>query len=735
MPSQGTYLQAGNAQATLRRASLSPGFLKAQRQQMQNALNSPAAAKPRPNLSASQARQVKGLNRLAGFGKDATRLPRAPSLSPRPFVNTPAGQALARNASKLGQQASTAAGRVANSAPLRPITKRLPSSANTGRFLASPAGAGSLAAGLSLAGSALDDGRLSGAELGQAGVIGLATYGGAAVGGLIAGPGGAFVGSWLGGLLGQALGNRLFPEGENGPDGGEQGAPQQVHDWLAQNPGFYGWIQHHIWESGYESINGALQNSNPDHTFETGDRCDAGHGLVRLKNGYYDGCMSIGWLGPMASTSFYYVPPGGELPQAEPSPHYPQRNPGLYDGTNPDAPQQSPISNPLSPAFLIPAAVPFIPGPSPTLPKTGGLEGGPASAKPNLSPKPGTVPKPATTPNTQGGTGQQKPPPGTPTKNKNNCGCNQGLLSGIQGMLSNNGLTAANTGLLVKIDATTTGTAAVVTSNATGIVTTLTKLEALKLFLEKAWKATHADKIINALTLMTTLHNAAMISRDVGETMGYVVSNALAVVGIKDEHDNPLNISEMVGDSVENFIKSVVGEDVYNDTRTLWHKSNRVLQSASNIVWTIRSIHDTTQDVVEWTAENTGKIGNALKKFGVVGDRAYPWMSERVRAQDAYRNKLSRLFEGLESAENLASSLAQVTGDVREIQDEVSELGEARQRFSDAVTDLGPEDLPTVSPENTPIASADVAEVAASASPDVNIGTDGQRGSDPNDTP
>lgn len=633
-----------------------------------------------------------------------------------------------------------------------PVKPHLPAPASVGL------GAG-IAAGLDLGINALD-GEISGGDIASAAGTGIGaavgTYGGAALGALVAGPVGAAVGAQLGGAIGGLAGGfaarSLFPNTPGSPD---------PYDTLGdapftggQSPGVS--YRFDYFYSGWQTVR---RDKSGTYTST---------GPIRFRTDFYEASSTYNmeeiWLLPGSGGEVLFA--NSLVPKDEPQwliPSFSVTNIRRVDGQpdtggdpeglpEPVTPSEpNPIINPSvepqpQPLPWLPG-IPFLPmlppatNPPTKVPPTSPNGPGPLTPTtparpPNTAPKPAkppqTVPSanPIGDPNSKPNGNPAQQPLGNPdrTKKDSKCGCNKGLLSGVGSLFEKYGLDSAQLGLLTKINATT-----IATNGAVGTV--LAVATATKAFVETAWKATHADKIINALTLMTTLHNAAMISRDVGETMGYVVSNALAVVGIKDEHDNPLNISEMVGDSVENFIKSVVGEDVYNDTRTLWHKSNRVLQSASNIVWTIRSIQDTTQDVVEWTAENTGKIGNALKKFGVVGDRAYPWMSERVRAQDAYRNKLSRLFEGLESAENLASSLAQVTGDVREIQDEVSELGEARQRFSDAVTDLGPDDLPTVSPENTPIASADVAEVAASASPDVNIGTDGQRGSDPNDTP
>ncbi|EKV02341.1 hypothetical protein Lepto7375DRAFT_4567 [Leptolyngbya sp. PCC 7375] len=329
---------------------------------------------------------------------------------------------------------------------------------------------------------------------------------------------------------------------------------------------------------------------------------------------------------------------------------------------------------------------------------------------------------------------ERKTNPGTnlpQTGKSGSCGCNGGINAHTDDVIGQ-----LDKRLNDKLDALQQG------SQNAQLAAILAKLLEMENFAKKAWQNTHLDKLINLLTLVTVLHNGAMISRDIGETLGYVVSNALAAIGVKDEGGNALDINELVGGSIENFIKSVVGEDVYEDTRTAWQKANRVLQAGSNIIWTLRSINDTTQDVMEWTAENTGKIGNALKKWGVVGERAYPWMSERVKAQDFYRRKFSRVFDGLETAENTASSLAVVTSDVREIQEEVTELGEARTRFTDAVTAFGPEDtpgldeenqLPTSAPENQPIQVAEEDAEGVSQSPNVAIATDAQRGDPPDD--
>jgi hypothetical protein len=266
-------------------------------------------------------------------------------------------------------------------------------------------------------------------------------------------------------------------------------------------------------------------------------------------------------------------------------------------------------------------------------------------------------------------------PPPTKNKTTNDCRCNIPLFNKVdaldkklENVLGGAGL-AADGGILAK-------------------------LNQMQGYAEKAWQSTQVQKVIDAMTLITVLHNASMISRDVGETLGFALSQALDVLGIDDEEGNALDVNGWFGTQANSFFQNLFGAETWAGLNETWNKANRIISSATMIVWTLRSIHDGTQEVLEWTAENTGKIGNALKKWGVVGERAYPWMAERVKAQDAYRRKFSRILDGLEAAENTASSYAMVTSEINEISQEIGELGEQRQRFAESVRDMVPDSYP-----------------------------------------
>ena len=232
-------------------------------------------------------------------------------------------------------------------------------------------------------------------------------------------------------------------------------------------------------------------------------------------------------------------------------------------------------------------------------------------------------------------------------------------------------------------------------------------------FLQTAFRATRLDKIINALTLITVLHNAAMLSRNLGQTLGELTSQALATIGIKDENGSPLDINGELGKQVNNLMSTVLGAETWAGTKLAWNKANAILSSASQIVYTVRSMFDSGREVTEWIANNTGKIGNALKRFRLVGENAYPHMAENVSHQNAWMLKVQRYREGVDSLDDAASSLQGVLGEVQNIQQEAQELNEQKQRFDKAIQDAQPKTIL----DNNPVKEKAAAAKTASQSP------------------
>jgi hypothetical protein len=251
-----------------------------------------------------------------------------------------------------------------------------------------------------------------------------------------------------------------------------------------------------------------------------------------------------------------------------------------------------------------------------------------------------------------------------------------------------------------------------------------TTVLATQTFMKTAWRATRMDKVLNALTFLAVIHNVSMLSRDVGETFFQLITSSLQALGVRDEENNVIDVQAVVGKSVENLLKSILTESVYNGLSDAWNKANRIVQSTSAVIWQIRSMGDASLDLMEWVGEHTGKIGNALKRWGVVGERSYPWMSERPQAFPPGRRWLNRATGALETVEDHLSVYQAGVSSVIEVQEEIQETEEAISRFAASVTAA----LPDPWPDNEPVKAQHEANKQVSSGFDVSP-SEAQKGS------
>ncbi|ULP33163.1 hypothetical protein [Leptolyngbya boryana] len=205
-------------------------------------------------------------------------------------------------------------------------------------------------------------------------------------------------------------------------------------------------------------------------------------------------------------------------------------------------------------------------------------------------------------------------------------------------------------------------------------------------------------QVMNTLSTAASLHNAAMLSANLGQTLGDVVTQSVQtfapMFGVDKTAAEAFDFNEVLGKAVNETMENALGAETWNGTKATFTKLNRIVTTASQIVWTVRSIADSSREIAEWTAENTGKIGNALKRFRVVGENAYPWMPERVTAQSKWQQRMQKFRDGQENLDDAASSIASVVGEVRSITEEVNEFREQKEAFDKAIKEATPNSRP-----------------------------------------
>jgi hypothetical protein len=218
----------------------------------------------------------------------------------------------------------------------------------------------------------------------------------------------------------------------------------------------------------------------------------------------------------------------------------------------------------------------------------------------------------------------------------------------------------------------------------------------------------HLDRALNLLTFATTLHNAAMLSRNLGETLLQVISNILAAIGIRDDEGTPLDIGGIVGNTVENIVKGAIGTENYTALSAAWKKANRIYQASANVLFSIQSLRWSVTNILETIGGWNARVGNALRKWGVVGEKAYGWMPPSPNFDNPF-------FRAVERSEEVLSQIDNVASEVLSIQETVTQLNTQKTELTNALgtaTDKG-------MTENQPQKEAQTQSKQVSASPDI----------------
>ena len=125
----------------------------------------------------------------------------------------------------------------------------------------------------------------------------------------------------------------------------------------------------------------------------------------------------------------------------------------------------------------------------------------------------------------------------------------------------------------------------------------------------------------------------------------------------------------------------ILGQENWTQTKKTWLLANRTVQAASNVVYTMRSMFDSSLEIGMWTAEQVAKIGNGLREDGVVELFRWGQMPETV-----FPN--SRILQKLENLDDAASSVSMVTSELLSVKDEAAELYDQTSELNQARKDL-----------------------------------------------
>jgi hypothetical protein len=238
-------------------------------------------------------------------------------------------------------------------------------------------------------------------------------------------------------------------------------------------------------------------------------------------------------------------------------------------------------------------------------------------------------------------------------------------------------------------------------------------LEQGKDLANKTWEALGLDRVISVITMVAAVHNATLLSRDLGETFieaANSVTRALqaTIPGFLKKPDGEnleIDIGEVLGDKLESFLKEMLGVATYNDLKAKWIKSNRILTAGSNMLSAMRGMSNALGDGLEVVGGYVAKGFNGIQKDGLVSDRSWPWMDEDLN----FKNPgITRFTDKIDNTEEAVSSIQQIAESVVEFTEEASELVKNTTELKKALD-----------ADTDKIAAEEAKKDAESASPDI----------------
>ncbi|MEH1829533.1 MAG: hypothetical protein V7L22_30055 [Nostoc sp.] len=178
------------------------------------------------------------------------------------------------------------------------------------------------------------------------------------------------------------------------------------------------------------------------------------------------------------------------------------------------------------------------------------------------------------------------------------------------------------------------------------------------------------------MTFAATVHNALMLSNNLGQTFIQIVDQITGFILPKGLDGTPISFSNVLGKAVHEVIADTIGEANYQTLSEDWQKANRIYQAASNVFNQISNLGGLITAGLEVVAGNVGKIGNALKKWGVVGEAAYNFMNPQPNLKGKFFDYLNTSNEKLQAIAMVVAIPIGITAAAGELNSSVAALKE-----------------------------------------------------------
>lgn len=229
-------------------------------------------------------------------------------------------------------------------------------------------------------------------------------------------------------------------------------------------------------------------------------------------------------------------------------------------------------------------------------------------------------------------------------------------------------------------------------------------LQASYNFAQKAWGTLPIDKAMQGITLVASVHNAAMLSQNAAQSLGDAASQALQLFNIKNPvTGEAIDVNQVLGRTVKNTIERLLGAEAFAAATETWLKVNRIHQAAGATCCAIVGTRNALLEADEITGGNVAKLANSLQSQGVLEDDSFSYMDETPD----YKTPFGGILGFIDKVDDFGNRVSSIVNSGLEIQQSSAEFVENSNQLKQAIDDFdiakkeeeNAKDLESVSPD------------------------------------
>ena len=140
------------------------------------------------------------------------------------------------------------------------------------------------------------------------------------------------------------------------------------------------------------------------------------------------------------------------------------------------------------------------------------------------------------------------------------------------------------------------------------------------------------------------------------------------------------NVTKPLEETIDGMLNNAFGKENIAYVKLQLAKINTMFTAGVNIIQKIGTTSSNLNQAVEQNANNTSRIGNAMKSAGIIGD-GINWFNEQISAREAAPGKITDLNNALTKAGTFSSDLSAIIQDVSTGKTELEKLDkEAKEK-------------------------------------------------------